>query len=106
VNHTKSKFPIYPEEIVRMSGVTVAININKPNVIAVPISIFPQAFFGNLKNLRISGNANIASANRLPTNKYPKEPFGLVMPGMVLTKTQNNNRLTINFSEFFSIISN
>lgn len=59
VNHMKSKSPTKPLEKFIISGIVTDITQRKTKVNPPPINNFPHTFFGNLKNLRISGNTKI-----------------------------------------------
>ena len=59
VNQMKSKSPTNPLENVSTSGIAIDTTQRKIKVKPPPISNLPQTFFGNLKNLSISGNTRI-----------------------------------------------
>lgn len=88
VNQIKSKSPINPLEKLITSGITTDINQSTIKVNPPPISNFPHTFFGNLKNLKISGKTKINKLYIVAVIKYPAEPFGLTTPGNVLTTSQ------------------
>ena len=59
VNQIKSKSPTKPREKFITSGIVTDITQRKIKVNPPPINNFPHTFFGNLKNLNISGNTKI-----------------------------------------------
>ncbi len=59
VNQIKSKSPTKPREKFITSGIVTDITQRKIKVKPPPINNFPHTFFGNRKNLSISGNTKI-----------------------------------------------